>query len=196
MKSILTSLVAAKSKATSALWTFPSILIAVLAIAWGAESAQFLVSQGFVLAIISWLQTSPEFVVEGLIAWQQNITLMTANFTGATRLLIGFGLPTVYLTAFIFNLKKKRGAKKYLTRIKLEPQNSIPVMGFLIPSLYAIFIVIKGTLHIGDSAILIFIYLVYLYVLNKLPPQEVESLEEMEPVPRFILKQKKPVRNF
>lgn len=189
-------LTAAKAKALSAIWTFPSILFSAIMIAWGAESAQFLVSQGLILAIISWLQTAPEFVVEGIIAWDQNITLMTANFTGATRLLIGFGLPTVYLTAYLFNLKKKRGGKKYLTRIKLEPQNAIPVMGFLIPSLYAILIVIKGSLHIGDSAILIFIYLVYLYILNKLPPQEVESLEEMEPVPRFVLKQKKPVRNL
>jgi len=189
-------LAAAKSKALSALWTFPSILFSALMIAWGAESAQFLVSQGLILAIISWLQTSPEFVVEGVIAWDQNITLMTANFTGATRLLIGFGLPTVYLTAFIFNLKRRQGGKKYLTRIKLEPQNSVPVMGILIPTFYAFFIVSKASLHIGDAAILIFIYLVYLYVLNRLPPQEVESLEEMEPVPRFILKQKKPVRNL
>lgn len=188
-------LTVAKSKALSAVWTFPSILFSAILIAWGAESAQFLVSQGLILAIISWLQTAPEFVVEGLIAWDQNITLMTANFTGATRLLIGFGLPTVYLTAFIFNLKKKHHRQKYLTRLRLEPQNSIPVMGFLIPTLYAIFIVIKGSLHIGDAAILIFIYLVYLYILNKIPPQDMESLEEMEPVPRFVLKQKRVIRN-
>ena len=121
MKTILSTVIAAKSKATSALWTFPSILIAAMAIAWGAESAQFLISQGFVLAIISWLQTSPEFVVEGLIAWKQNITLMTANFTGATRLLVGFGMPTVYLTAYLFNLKnyKKSGRSK-------QAANSIP----------------------------------------------------------------------
>jgi len=189
-------LVAAKSKALSAIWTFPSIMFSAIMIAWGAESAQFLVSQGLILAIISWLQTAPEFVVEGIIAWDQNITLMTANFTGATRLLVGFGLPTVYLTAYLFNLKKKRGGKKYLTRIKLEPQNSLPVMGLLLPCFYAIYIVIKASLHIGDAAALIFIYLVYLYILNKIPPQEVESLEEMEPVPRFVLKQKKPVRNL
>ncbi len=192
----LVFLTLAKSKAISALWTFPSILFSAILIAWGAESAQFLVSQGLILAIISWLQTAPEFVVEGLIAWNQNITLMTANFTGATRLLIGFGIPTVYLTAFIFNLKKKTKAKKYLTRVKLEPQNALPVIGFLIPSLYAMFIVIKKSLHIGDAAILIFIYLVYLYLANKIPPQAMESLEEMEPVPRFILKQKKPIRNL
>ena len=198
MKQILTSLVAAKSKALSALWTFPSILIAALAIAWGAESAQFLISQGFVLAIISWLQTSPEFVVEGLIAWQQNITLMTANFTGATRLLIGFGMPTVYLTAYLFNLRshKKHGRARYLKSITLKPENAVPVMGLVIPILYALFIVIKASLHIGDAAALIVIYAAYLFVIRKIPPQEVESLEEMEPVPRFILTRPKKIRNL
>jgi cation:H+ antiporter len=198
MKIILSSLMATQAKATSALWTFPSILIAALAIAWGAESAQFLISQGFVLAIISWLQTSPEFVVEGLIAWKQNITLMTANFTGATRLLIGFGMPTVYLTAFLFNLKnhKKHGRARYLKSITLKPENAVPVMGMVIPILYLIFIVLKASLHLGDAAALIVIYAFYLFVIRKIPPQEVESLEEMEPVPRYILTRPKQVRNL
>ena len=198
MKTILSALVSAKAKATSALWTFPSILIAALAIAWGAESAQFLISQGFVLAIISWLQTSPEFVVEGLIAWKQNITLMTANFTGATRLLIGFGMPTVYLTAYLFNLRshKKHGRARHLKSITLKPENAVPVMGLVIPILYAVFIVIKASLHIGDAAALIVIYAAYLFIIRKIPPQEVESLEEMEPVPRFILTRPKKIRNL
>src|SRR5574341_1228239 len=66
-------LTVAKSKALSAVWTFPSILFSAILIAWGAESAQFLVSQGLILAIISWLQTAPEFVVEGLIAWDHPV---------------------------------------------------------------------------------------------------------------------------
>jgi len=198
MKTILSALVASKSKAAAAFWTFPSILIAALAIAWGAESAQFLISQGFVLAIISWLQTSPEFVVEGLIAWKQNITLMTANFTGATRLLIGFGMPTVYLTAYLFNLRshKKHGRARHLKSITLKPENSVPVMGLLLPIVYALWIVLKASLHLGDAAVLIVIYAAYLFIIRKIPPQEVESLEEMEPVPRFILTRPKKIRNL
>src|SRR5574341_295506 len=198
MKTFLSALVASKSKAAAAFWTFPSILIAALAIAWGAESAQFLISQGFVLAIISWLQTSPEFVVEGLIAWKQNITLMTANFTGATRLLIGFGMPTVFLTTYLFNLKnhKKHGRARHLKSISLKPENAVPVMGLLLPIIYAIFIVIKASLLIGDAAVLIAIYAAYLFIIRKIPPQETESLEEMEPVPRYILTRPKKIRNF
>lgn len=72
MKQILSSLVVAKSKALSALWTFPSILIAALAIAWGAESAQLLISQGLVLATLFCLTTFPEFAVRGVIVgWEK-----------------------------------------------------------------------------------------------------------------------------
>jgi hypothetical protein len=59
----------------------------------GADAAQFLISQGLALAIRAWLQTLPEFAVEGAIAWEagkdpEKIHLITANFTGSLRLLV------------------------------------------------------------------------------------------------------------
>jgi len=56
------------SNPLSALWTFPSILFSSFIIAWAAEAAQFLISQGLALAILAWLQTLPEFAVEAVIA--------------------------------------------------------------------------------------------------------------------------------
>ncbi len=55
-----------KPSALSSLWTFPSILLSAFVIAWGAEAAQFLISQGLALAILAWLQTMPEFAVEAV----------------------------------------------------------------------------------------------------------------------------------
>ena len=52
----------------AALWTAPCILAASILIAWGAESAQFFVAQGFALAILAWMQTLPEFAVEAVLA--------------------------------------------------------------------------------------------------------------------------------
>src|ERR1044072_3199179 len=88
--------------AASAAWTFPSVLGSAMIIAWAAEAAQFLFSQGLALVLLAWLQTLPEFAVEAVIAWQagqatrsfppgsleaQHATaLMTANFTGSLRL--------------------------------------------------------------------------------------------------------------
>src|ERR1051325_7117967 len=89
---------AGATAATSAFWTFPTVLASALLIAWGAEAAQFLISQGLALAILAWLQTLPEFAVEAVIAWQAGTvvasapgspaaihatSLMTANFTGS-----------------------------------------------------------------------------------------------------------------
>src|SRR6266853_31333 len=58
-----------KSSPLAAIWTFPSILLSAFLVAWGAEAAQFLMSQGLALAILAWLQTLPEFAVEAVIAW-------------------------------------------------------------------------------------------------------------------------------
>src|SRR4249919_2668888 len=107
--------------AASALWTFPSVLGSAMLIAWAAEAAQFLVSQGLALAILAWLQTLPEFAVEAVIAWEAGQTtrfstdayqvshataLMTANFTGSLRLLVGLGWPMIYATAAFFYRKR------------------------------------------------------------------------------------------
>src|SRR5215208_7441388 len=97
----LTSSLAFIQGAASAAWTFPSVLGSAMLIAWGAEAAQFLISQGLALAILAWLQTLPEFAVEAVIAWEAGkmvandpsaphpTALMTANFTGSLRLLVG-----------------------------------------------------------------------------------------------------------
>ena len=68
-KGVLAAEVATGS-AWSALWTFPSVLGSAILIAWGAEAAQFLISQGLALAILAWLQTLPEFAVEAVISYQ------------------------------------------------------------------------------------------------------------------------------
>src|SRR5436305_6446973 len=113
---------ASASVAWSALWTFPSILLSAFVIAWGAEAAQFLISQGLALAILAWFQTLPEFAVEAVIAWQagtnpNQIHLMTANFTGSLRLLVGLGWPMIYITASGF-YRHKSG--KRLAGIELD----------------------------------------------------------------------------
>src|SRR5215510_11171781 len=106
----------------SVLWTAPCILLAAMLIAWAAESAQFLVAQGFALAILAWLQTLPEFAVEAVIAWKQQIHLMLANLTGALRLLVGLGWPLIYFTAAGFH-RAKTGMP--LRRIELEEEHSV-----------------------------------------------------------------------
>jgi cation:H+ antiporter len=194
---VMSSTVGMAGGAISALWTFPSVLFSAIIIAWGAEAAQFLISQGLALAILAWLQTLPEFAVEAVIAWQAGkpggtTHLMTANFTGSLRLLVGLGWPMVYATAAYFYKKKN---KKPLGHIELEREHAVEVVSLAPPILYFFFIYFKGSLDWYDSIVLMVFYAVYLVFLNKIPPQSSENLEDMERVPRYILSQKPRVRN-
>ncbi|HEX9912355.1 MAG TPA: hypothetical protein VGB01_03810 [candidate division Zixibacteria bacterium] len=199
VKETITTASAITSKAISAIWTFPSVILSALIIGWAAESAQFLLSQGLALAILAWLQTLPEFMVEAVIAWEagidpQKIHLVTANFTGSLRLLVGLGWPMIYFTTVFFR-KRKPGERRW-SNIKLEGEHSVEVLGLVPPILYFVIIVIKGTLSIFDSVILFLIYVAYLYVLQKIPPQDKEKIEDVGRVPRWILKQKPAKRNL
>ena len=182
---------------TSALWTFPSVLLSAMLIAWGAEAAQFLISQGLALAILAWLQTLPEFAVEAVIAFEASkdpskIHLVTANFTGSLRLLTGLGWPMIYGTAALFHRRKH---SRPIGQIVLEHEHSVEVIGLIVPILYFIYIYFKGTLSLWDSAVLSIIYFAYLWILRKIPAQDEEQIEELEYIPRKILSFSKPVRN-
>ena len=189
---LLASATQAGGSALSALWTFPGILLAAFLVAWGAEAAQFLISQGLALAILAWLQTLPEFAVEAVIAWDagkdpQRAHLAIANLTGAIRLLLGLGWPMIY---FVFAAASRHPGRKHLPTIKLEPEHSVEVMGLVAPLLY--FLVVLWRQRIGwiDAAVLIALYVGYLWILMRNPPREAESLEDAPAVSRWAYRQK------
>ena len=194
--------------ASAAWWTFPSVLGSSMLIAWAAEAAQFLISQGLALAMLAWLQTLPEFAVEAVIAWQAGHTasdpsvlpavrlhataLMTANLTGSLRLLVGLGWPMIYVTAAMFH---RKSSEQRLNEIVLEDEHAVEIIFLLVAIAYFAVIWFKGTLNWVDAVALSIIYFVYLYFLKKIPPQEEEKIEDMDRVPRFILRQRRPLRN-
>ena len=174
-----------ETAATTVLWTAPAILFSALMIAWAAESAQYFVAQGFALAMLAWLQTLPEFAVEAVLAWHQQTHLLLANLTGALRLLTGTGWPLIYFTASWFH---RRSARQPLRRIVLEEHHSVEVIGLLAALLYIPVIAIKGSLTVYDGAVLIAIYAAYLWILQKLPSEDHETIEDLEVIPRTIVK--------
>jgi len=175
----------------TALWAGPSILLAAMLIAWAAESAQFFIAQGFALAILAWLQTLPEFAVEFVLAWKQQVPLLIANLTGSLRLLTGLGWPMIYFVAAFFC---RRAHGKPLRRIKLADQQCVEVVGLFVPLVYAVVIWWKGSLNLLDAAILVGIYAGYLRVLGKMPPEEAEGIEDLERIPQSIVKAPRRVR--
>jgi len=142
----------AGATALSALWTFPSILLSAFLVAWGAEAAQFLISQGLALALLAWLQTLPEFAVEAVIAWDAGrdparTHLAIANLTGAIRLLLGLGWPMIYFV-FAWYARRSPGSTGGggWPAIQLEREHAVEVIGLLPALLYFIVIIIKQTM--------------------------------------------------
>lgn len=169
----------------AALWTFPAMIGSAFIIAWAAEAAEFLISQGLALAILALVQTLPEFAVEAVIAWKAGkdpdmVHLAIANFTGSLRLLTGLGWPMIYAVAAFYS-RKRRGKK--LGAIQLADDHAVEVIGLLPPLAYFVLVWAKGNLSLVDAAVLTTTYVVYLWVLLRLPPRE-EMIEETEEIPR------------
>ncbi|HLK46760.1 MAG TPA: hypothetical protein VKT49_01420 [Bryobacteraceae bacterium] len=169
---------------SSVFWTAPSILVAAMLIAWAAESAQFFIAQGFALAILAWLQTLPEFAVEAVLAWKQQVPLLMANLTGALRLLTGLGWPMIYCTAALFHRSRRRGP---LGQIQLTDEQSIEVVGLFAAMAYLFVVWWKASLGLFDAAILIAVYIAYLVILRRMPAAEAEQIDDLERIPRAIV---------
>ena len=181
----------------SALWTFPSILGSAFLVAWGAEAAQFLISQGLALAILAWLQTLPEFGVEAVIAWEagrdpERAHLAIANLTGAIRLLLGLGWPMIYVVFATAGRRKAVGAQHaapLLPAIQLEREHAVEIVGLVPPLLYFIVILVKQSLSWVDALVLCALYVAYLWVQLRNPARGGEQLEFAPAVSRWALRQ-------
>jgi cation:H+ antiporter len=189
---VLAAISQAGASALSALWTFPSILLSAFLVAWGAEAAQFLMSQGVALAILAWLQTLPEFAVEAVIAWEagadpERAHLAIANLTGAIRLLLGLGWPTIY---FVFVAAGRRRAERRWPVIRLEHEHAVEVVGLVPPLLYFLVILWKQWIGWIDAVVLIALYAIYLWVLMRNPPKQEEELSDAPAVSRWAYRQR------
>jgi cation:H+ antiporter len=109
---------------------------------------------------------------------------MTANFTGSLRLLVGLGWSMIFGVATVAH---RRRTGKWLESIVLDEEHAVQVVGLFAPILYFLVIWWKGSLTVWDGLVLVFLYLLYLYILNKMPPRAEEESEELDYVPRRVL---------
>ncbi len=195
---VLAFLSTAGGSALSALWTFPSILTSAFLVAWGAEAAQFLISQGLALAILAWLQTLPEFAVEAVIAWDagrepERAHLAIANLTGAIRLLLGLGWPMIYFVFAVSGRKRAAGGAQHaaplLPAIRLEREHAVEIVGLVPPLLYFGVILFKQTLSWVDAVVLLTLYAVYLAVLFRNAPHGADHVADAPAVARWAYRQ-------
>lgn len=167
------------------LWAGPGILIASLMIAWGAEATQFFLAQGIALAVLALLQTLPEFAMEAVFAWHQQVPFLFASLTGALMLLTGLGWPMIYFSAA--TAYRREFQRRPLLRIRLEPEHSVQVIALFVAIAYEGIVWWKGALTIYDGVVLIAIYVGYVWIMRRLPPEKPEGINEIAVIPRSII---------
>lgn len=163
---------------------FSAVIGAALMISFGAESGQFFVSQGFAVAVIALLQIAPEFVVEARIAYEGDVHLMLANFTGSNRLLMGVGWPMIYGVAALFHRRKYR---KPLRDIRLRPEAVIEILALVAPSLYFVLILARASFGLFDAGVLAAMFAVYMVLLVRLPKEGEETKEFLVAPTRYVV---------
>ncbi|MBI4393857.1 MAG: sodium:calcium antiporter [Euryarchaeota archaeon] len=172
------------------LWPFPAVISATFLIAWATEVASFFVSRGMALAVLALLQVLPEFAVEAVIAKNaaldpSQLVYVTANFTGANRILVGLALPLVFFLTVMRARKTGGNARE----MRLDAENSVEIVFLLIPSLYSLVFFFQHTITLLDTVVLVAIYVTYLWVLRRIPPVGEEEKEHLRGVPKHVMGQ-------
>ena len=181
--SIIVVIFARGSLYSVAFATFGAVIAASLLIAWAAEAAEFSISRGLALAIVAIVQTIPEYFVEGTIAWKagqdpaQWVPNVIANFTGANRLLTGFGWPLILFTLVV---QRRRNGRTGPAAIALRREQSIELVFLFGASLYYVWILIEGALTLIDSLILGGAFVAYMWILSRVPAEKDGHKEEIE----------------
>ncbi len=174
-----------------ALLTFVAVVSAAMMIAWAAEASQFSISQGLALAIVAIVQTLPEFFVEGAITWNAGkdpanwLPNVTANFTGANRLLTGLGWPLILFTAIV---QRRRSGLNGGGVIALRREQSVEIAFMLTATAFYAIIWLRGALDLVDTCVLLAIFIVYMTILSRLPSEKEDPEEVLDAPPMAIVR--------
>jgi cation:H+ antiporter len=147
------------------------IVAAAFLLTWASETAEKDISQGLALAAIALIAVLPEYAVDLYFAWTAPTTpdhahFATANMTGANRLLVGLGWPTVF---FLFWLRSK---KKVLHVSGHDTSLGIIFLGAA--TLYSFVLPLKGNLSLIDTGVLVSLFVAYIYLVSRAPAEEPE----------------------
>jgi cation:H+ antiporter len=140
---------------------------AAFLLAWAADAGEAVFSGGPVLAVIALVAVLPEFVIETRFAYTQQTQLVTANLTGATRLLLTGATALPLVVAFIAR-RRGRAAPSF----HLATTRRLELGMLLITAIFAIQIVVLRALTVVDGVILIALYVLYARRIRGTPEEE------------------------
>ena len=134
-----------------------AIVSAAFILTWAAEVAEMEIGAGLAVVFLALVTVLPEYAVDMNLAWSAATVPARraealANMTGANRLLIGLGWPTVAL--IVWYRENRKG-------IALKTDRSGDVVWLGIATLYSCVIPLKGTIAWYDAAALLLCYGLY-----------------------------------
>ncbi|MCW2760109.1 MAG: hypothetical protein JWR85_310 [Marmoricola sp.] len=136
-------------------------------LAWAADAGEAVFSGGLVLAVVALVTVLPEFIIEVRFAYIQQAELVTANLTGATRLLLTGATALPLLVAFL-----ARKQAQLTGPLRLAANRRLELGILLITSIFAVQIVVRGNLTVFDGSILLALYVLYARRVQGTPDEE------------------------
>ncbi len=133
------------------------LVAAAFMLAWAVDAGETVYAGGRVLAAVAVVGVLPEFIIEVHFAFIQQAELVTANLTGATRLLLTCAVALPLLVTFLS--RRTSGA---VEPIRLAGPRRLELGILLISALFALQVVLRGSLTVFDGVLLLGLYVVYL----------------------------------
>ncbi len=135
-----------------------AVVTAAFMLAWACEAAQVDVARGAVVAAVAFVAILPEYIVEVHFAFTGRADYVTANLTGASRLLLGV---CVALPAAVAALPP-RWRPGRVGPIALAPAQRVELAILALAALWALRCVFTGRLTLLDALVLVSLYGLYL----------------------------------
>ena len=135
-----------------------AVIAAAFILAWACEAAQVDVANGLVVAVVAFVAILPEYIVEVHFAFIGHAEYVTANLTGASRLLLGFCVSMPALVALL----PDRWRPARIGPLQLDGQHRIELAILAVAAIWSLRCVVVGHLTLLDSAVLISMYVLYL----------------------------------
>jgi cation:H+ antiporter len=132
------------------------VIGAAFLLGWAADAGEAVFHGGLVLAAVALATVLPELIIEVRFAFTQQAELVTANLTGATRLLLTGAIAMPVAVAYVAYRRRQAAAG-----FQLAAARRLELAILLIASIFAIQIVARGELTVVDGIVLLALYLLY-----------------------------------